>query len=158
MHLRPYQPGDLDALCRLTVEAFQGVSLEENLEKRFGIINSHDWRWRKARHIEADVAANPEGVFVAEEEGQVLGYITTRVDAAAGVGQIPNLAVAAAARNRGLGRQLIEHALDYFRRLGLTHARIETLDQNPIGQYLYPACGFVEMGRQIHYGIELSKV
>jgi len=26
---------------------------------------------------------------------------------------------------------------------------------NPVGQHLYPACGFSELGRQIHYGMRL---
>ena len=156
MQIRSCLPSDLEALRSLTDEAFEGVSIDHNIEKRFGIIAGHDWRWRKARHIDADVAANPEGVFVAEEDGKILGYITTRVDREAGIGQIPNLAVAAAARNRGLGRQLIEFALAYFRSLGLTHAKIETLEQNPIGRHLYPACGFHEVATQVHFVMELN--
>lgn len=156
MHIRPYRPSDLEALRSLTQEAFEGVSIDHAMEAIFGTIAGHDWRWRKARHIDADVAACPEGVFVAEEDGNILGYVTSRVDHEAGIGQIPNLAVAAAARNRGLGRQLLSHALNYFRSLGLTHAKIETLAQNPIGQHLYPACGFREVARQIHYVMELS--
>ncbi|MGN6546994.1 MAG: GNAT family N-acetyltransferase, partial [Aureliella sp.] len=60
-----------------------------------------------------------------------------------------------AARGRGIGRQLIEHALDYFRREGMSFAMIETMVNNPVGQHLYPACGFVEAGRQIHYAKKL---
>src|SRR5260370_39971723 len=115
MPIRLYGPSDLELLRSLTQEAFQGVSIDHNMEAIFGTIAGRDWRWRKARHIDEDVASNPEGVFVAEEDGQVIGYITTRVDREAGIGQIPNLAVAAGARNQGLGRRLIEHALDYFR-------------------------------------------
>jgi ribosomal protein S18 acetylase RimI-like enzyme len=155
MHLRPYSPVDRDALIKLTVDSFQGVSIDQNIEKHFGPVNSRDWRWRKARQIEAEIKANPAGTFVAEEDGQIIGYITTHIDGEAGIGQIPNLAVGREARNRGLGRQLIEHALTYFRSLGLSHAKIETLDQNPIGQHLYPACGFKEVARQIHYLMKL---
>jgi ribosomal protein S18 acetylase RimI-like enzyme len=156
MLIRSYRPSDLEALRSLTQEAFQGVSIDHNIETLFGTIAGHDWRWRKARHIDEDVAANAKGVFVAEEDGQIIGYITTRVDHEAGIGQIPNLAVADRARNRGLGRQLIEHVLEYFRALGLTHAKIETLEQNPIGRHLYPACGFREVARQVHFVMDLN--
>src|SRR5262245_14004991 len=115
MHIRTYRPGDLEALCRLTVAAFDGVSLDQNLEAQWGLIHGQDWRWRKARQIEDDVAVNHEGTFVAEVDGVVVGYVTTRVDQPAGIGQIPNLAVAADRRNQGLGRLLIERALAYFR-------------------------------------------
>jgi len=48
--------------------------------------------------------------------------VSTRVDRESGKGRIPNLAVTAAFRGQGLGRRLIEHALDYFRREGLAYA------------------------------------
>ncbi len=156
MHIRTYRPDDLDTLRRLTVEGFDGVSIDQNMEKRFGIINGHDWGWRKARHIDADVAVHPDGVFVAEADGRIAGYISTRLDRQAGIGLIPNMVVAEDFRGQGLGRRLIAHALEYFRSEGLTHAKIETLDQNSIGQHLYPSCGFVEVARQIHYVMALE--
>lgn len=155
MKIRPYQPSDLDELKRLTVEGFEGIAIDQKVESALGILSGHDWRWRKARHVEDDVAANPDGVFVAEEGGNVLGYISTRLDREAGKGRIPNLAVERTARGRGLGRQLIEFALDYFRREGLSYAVIETKVDNPAGRHLYPSCGFVETCRQIHYAKKL---
>ena len=100
------------------------------------------------------------GVFVAEdtdqEKGaQIVGYITTWQDRAAGIGHIPNLAVAPSHRNQGLGRTLIEHALNHFRAAGLTHAKIETLAQNAVGNHLYPSLGFVEVARQVHFVAKL---
>jgi ribosomal protein S18 acetylase RimI-like enzyme len=153
--IRPYRPRDLAEIKRLTVESFGGVTLEQNVEDALGILNGHDWRWRKARHIDDDVAANPAGIFVAEAEGRVVGYITTLIDREGGRGRIPNLAVASDCRGGGLGRRLIEHALDYFRREGLACAMIETMAQNEIGQHLYPGCGFVEVARQIHFARKL---
>lgn len=157
MNIRLYQPADLEPLRQMTVEAFQGVSRDENIEERFGLINGHDWRWRKARDINADAAANPAGLFIAEEEGRILGFVTTRIDAEAGIGWVVHLVIGAGLRGKGIGRTLIAHALDYFRSLGLTHARIETLDQNEISKRLFPSCGFVEIARQIHYFMDLRQ-
>lgn len=153
--IRPYLPDDLDAIKRLTVESFTGVTLEQNVENALGLLHGHDWRWRKARHIDEDVAANPSGIFVAESQGCVVGYISTRIDRETGKGRIPNLAVAPEFRGQGLGRRLIEHALDYFRSEGLEYAIIETMAENEIGQHLYPACGFVEVARQVHFARRL---
>jgi ribosomal protein S18 acetylase RimI-like enzyme len=152
---RLYRPDDLEAIKRLTVESFGGVTIEENVEVALGTLNGHDWRWRKARHIDEDVAANPAGIFIAEEAGRMVGYITTRIDREAGKGRIPNLAVVAEYRGKGLGRKLIEHALQYFRAEKLAYAVIETMAQNAIGQHLYPACGFVEVARQAHFARKL---
>ena len=153
--VRPYRPDDLDAIKRLTVESFAGVTLEQNVEDVLGVLHGHDWRWRKARHLDEDAAANPGGMFVAEADGRVVGYVTTRVDREAGKGRIPNLAVAADRRGGGLGRRLIETALDYFRREGLTYCVIETMTQNEVGNHLYPVCGFVEVARQVHFARRL---
>ncbi|MDB5306295.1 MAG: GCN5-related N-acetyltransferase [Gemmataceae bacterium] len=153
--IRPYRPTDLDTLRQLTVDSFAGVTLEQNVEDALGILNGHDWRWRKARHVDEDVATNPAGVFVAEAEGRVVGYISTRIDRETGKGRIPNLAVAEEARNHGLGRRLIDHALDFFRREGLAYAVIETMAQNAAGNHLYRACGFVEVARQVHFARRL---
>jgi ribosomal protein S18 acetylase RimI-like enzyme len=153
--IRHYRPDDLAELCRLTVESFAGVTLEQNVEDSLGVLNGRDWKWRKSRHVDEDVAANPGGVFVAESDGRVVGYISTRIDREAGKGRIPNLAVAEEARNQGLGRRLIEHALDYLRKEGLAYAVIETMAQNPVGNHLYPACGFVEVARQVHFARRL---
>ena len=153
--IRSFHPGDLERIKAITIEGFAGVSVDHGIEQRFGEVAGHDWRWRKARHIDDDVAAHAAGIFVVEAAGEVVGYITTRVDTEAGKGRIPNLAVTAAARGHGLGRALIEHALDYLRGQGMEIAVIETMASNPVGQSLYPSCGFEEIGRQIHYARRL---
>jgi ribosomal protein S18 acetylase RimI-like enzyme len=155
MLIRLYQPSDVEALKRLTLEGFTGVSIDHDIEQQFGPINGHDWRWRKARHIDDDVNRDQSGVFVAEDDGQIVGYVTTWQDAAAGIGHIPNLAVAESHRNQGLGRKLLEHAVSHFRSAGLTHAKIETLAQNAIGNHLYRSLGFVEVARQVHFVAKL---
>lgn len=156
MNIRNYQPADLEEIKAITVEGFVGVSLDHAVEERLGgSLAGHDWRWRKSRHVDEDVAAHSEGIFVAEIDGSVAGYITTVIDREAGRGRIPNLAVAAEARRQGLGRALIDHALNYFRQQSLAYAVIETLESNPVGQSLYPACGFQEVARQVHYAQRL---
>jgi len=155
MKIRLFRSSDLDELKRITIEGFQGIAIDQRVENAIGLLNGHDWRWRKARHVDEDIVANPNGVFVADESGLVLGYISTRVDYEIGKGRIPNLAVDRSVRGRGIGRLLIEHALDYFRREGMAFAMIETMDNNPVGQHLYPSCGFVETCRQIHFAMKL---
>lgn len=153
--IRHYQTSDLDELKRMTIEGFEGIAIDQNVERTLGVMGGRDWRWRKARHVDEDIEANPTGVFVAEQGGKILGYISTRIDRESSKGRIPNIVVDQAARGRGLGRRLIEHALDYFRREGMAFVMIETMANNPVGQHLYPSCGFVETGRQIHYAAKL---
>ncbi|MFN7563961.1 MAG: GNAT family N-acetyltransferase [Prosthecobacter sp.] len=153
--IRHYRASDLPLLRQITVESFGGVSLDMALEQKLGRWNERDWKARKADHIDDDVTQNPEGCFVAEREGQMLGYITVRLDPVNGRGRIPNLAVVEAARGLGLGRRLIVHALDYMREAGMKVAQIETMASNAIGQHLYPSCGFEEVARQVHFAMKL---
>lgn len=153
--IRICQPADLPTLRRITVESFGSVALEQMLEHKFGTWNDRDWKARKAEHIDDDVAACPEGCFVAERGGEILGYITLRLDHRNAKGRIPNLAVVESARGLGLGRRLIQHAVDFMRSQGMGLAQIETMASNTIGQHLYPSCGFEEVGRQVHYAMKL---
>ncbi|MEE3258584.1 MAG: GNAT family N-acetyltransferase [Candidatus Latescibacterota bacterium] len=154
--IRTYRPEDLEVLKRITAICFSGVSIDRNIEERFGRIGDHDWQFRKLRHIDEDVAGDrAKGVFVCDEEDEVNGYITTRIDRESKIGGIPNLAVLPAAQGRGIGRKLLEYGLDYMRAQGMECARIETLAQNEVGSHLYPSLGFEEVARQMHYCMRL---
>jgi len=154
--IRLYRPDDLPRVCAITIEGFDGVSIDRNIEAQFGPVGGRDWAARKVRSVEIDCAEQPDGIFVAEADGVVVGYITTYLDKFAGIGRIPNLAVAATHREHGIATALIRHAIDWMRGRGMAMAKIETLEQNPRGQSLYPKLGFTEVARQIHYVMPLE--
>ena len=156
MIIRDYRPEDLPRLKEIMVDAFDGVSIDQGMEREFGTINDHDWQWRKARHLDVDAQRDPEGIFVALLDEEIIGFISTWRDQEAGIGHIPNISLTPETRGRGIGRQLIEHALEHFRRHGLTHAKIETLVQNGTGNHLYTDVGFVEVARQVHFLAKLD--
>jgi ribosomal protein S18 acetylase RimI-like enzyme len=157
--IRPYREEDRAALRALTVAAFEGVSIDHNIDTILGPVAGRDWQWRKARHVDDDIDTTGGEIAVAEDEsaGAPLGYVTLKFDRETLIGWIHNLAVADTQRGRGLGRRLLEHALDRFRAEGMTVAKIETLEQNPIGRHLYPSVGFVEVARQIQFAMNLSE-
>jgi ribosomal protein S18 acetylase RimI-like enzyme len=155
--IRCYRPDDLDTLKKITADCFEEVSIDRNIETRFGQIGGHDWRWRKLRHIDDDVAGDhAAGVFVYEEEGEIIGYVSSRINHQSKIGQIPNVAVLPAHQGKGIGRRLLQAALDHMRQQGMECAKIETLEQNPIGHFLYPDLGFEEVAHQIHYAMRLE--
>lgn len=154
--IRAYRESDRERLKEITAEVFGPSAVDYYIEKRFGVVNGRDWRWRKVRHIDDDARANPGGIFVYEEPGadgkpDTLGYATVLLDAEAGIGRIPNLAVTARAQGKGIGRKLLNHALEYIKEAGMALAKIETLVGNEVGEHLYPSMGFEEVSRQIHY-------
>lgn len=155
--IRVYRPADLPRLQQITADTFEGVSIDRNMERRLGPFGPGDWKSRKTAAIADNCRNQPDGVFVAETEaGEVVGYVTTSLNPHSGIGVIPNLAVDPAHQGHGLGRALLEHALAFFRERGMAVAKIETLEQNPIGQHLYPSLGFQEVARQIHFAMRLD--
>ena len=156
--IRPASLDDEAAVRAITIEAFDGVSIDQNIERRLGPAASSLWHERKGAAVGAELRAAPEQCYVAEVDGLVIGYVTTDVSKATSTGRIPNIGVAHPYRGRGLGSRLIEHALRCFRRRGLRLARIETLEQNAVGQHLYQKLGFREVARQIHYAMPLASV
>jgi ribosomal protein S18 acetylase RimI-like enzyme len=155
--IRPFRETDRAAVVALTVAAFPGVSIDHNVDERVGPVAGRDWQWRKGRDVERDIDSPGTELAIAEdsENGATVGYVTMAFDPETRIGWIHNLAVHADLRGQGLGRRLIEHALDRFRGAGMTLARIETLEQNPIGRQLYPSLGFLEVARQIHFAMPL---
>jgi GNAT superfamily N-acetyltransferase len=155
--IRPYRESDRSIVRELTIAAFEGVSIDHNIDRLLGPVAGRDWRWRKSRDIDRDLDWLGADLAVAEDDqtGAVVGYVTMHCDIETLIGWIHNLVVAETVRGQGLGRLLIEHALAQFRAAGMTIAKIETLEQNPIGRHLYPSTGFIEIARQIHYAMPL---
>ena len=142
---------DLDKVIQLTLDAFGPVSFESNIESDFGLINGTSWQIRKADHIREDFA-DPDGlVLLAKIAEQTIGFVSIRLNRKSKIGIIANLAVARTARNGGVGRTLIEAAIDVMKSESMELARIETLEQNEIGQSLYPKLGFRQIAKQIYY-------
>ncbi len=156
LRIRTFRPSDSQALIRITRACFEHASVDAEVERRFGRPAGRDWKWRKCRHIRADIAATNGMILVAEDDGRVAGYITTRLDREGSVGFIANLAVDPSQQRRGIARRLLHAALDGFREEGMELARIETLAHNEAGQALYPSVGFQEVARQIYYAMPLQ--
>lgn len=155
--IRPYRAADRERIEALTVEGFAGVALEYAIEERWPGASALTWGERKFLAVAADLEAHPETCFVADVEREVVGFITTEISPAKSQGHVRDLVVAREWRGRGIGRQLLGHALDLFRRRGVKIARIETLGHNDVGAHLYPALGFQLIATQNHYAMLLDE-
>lgn len=156
--IRTYRSTDLPRLQEITAQTFGPVSIDRNMEQVLGTFGAGGWQARKLAAIAEDCRAQPDGIFVADDaSGRVVGYVTTRLNLTSSIGWIPNLAVDPACQGKGLGRTLLLHAVDFFRARGMKVAKIETLEQNPVGQSLYAGLGFKEVARQIHYAMRLDE-
>ena len=90
----------------ITFEGLDGTGKSTQIEKLAKAL--------RARGQAVVVTREPGGTETGEK---ILGFVSTYLDLEAGIGHIPHLVVSAAARGQGLGRRLIEHALNHFRPL-----------------------------------------
>jgi GNAT superfamily N-acetyltransferase len=88
--------------------------------------------WRRLMQWE------PEGCFVLDVDGQVMGTVTTTCYGTA-LAWIGMLLVDAASRHQGFGRRLLLHALAWLEQC---HVHAMMLDATPLGQPLYESLGF----------------
>jgi GNAT superfamily N-acetyltransferase len=112
--------------------------------------------WNQTRaDWERLLAWEPDGCFVAEEDGAVVGTVTTTTYGTR-LAWVGMMLVDQARRGQGIGRRLLEHALDALDRRG-----IETvaLDATPLGRPLYERTSFVDvLGLERYQGIAPSVV
>ena len=156
MPIRHYTPTDLPALYAINQASTPGVGHEGSAEglKR--------WIDLATCLVATDAGGAPLGFInliepgtLAYESANLRWFEAWQTEQGCDLLYVDRIAISEAARGQGLGRALIGHALDYFRKEKLAYAVIETLDSNPIGQTLYPATGFQEIARQVHYAQRL---
>jgi ribosomal-protein-alanine N-acetyltransferase len=107
--------------------------------------------WSRASF--ASLVGNPQVWFaVAESTGTepaVLGYAVAWF--AADEGEIANVAVAPAARGRGIGAMLVEAASAEAARRGARAVYLEVRESNAVARALYASRGFAPVGRRRDY-------
>ncbi len=82
--------------------------------------------------------------FVCTQEGQVLGYIGTRM--VLDECQVANVAVSPSCRRQGVASFLMEAMLDFCRREGMNLVTLEVRLSNSAAQALYEKFGFQKTG------------
>ncbi len=95
------------------------------------------------------LSAAASHVQVATEQERVVGYAALVL--AADEAELANLAVADAARGRGVGRQLLSWAMARARDAGASAMYLEVRESNTVARALYGSAGFDEIGRRRRY-------
>jgi putative acetyltransferase len=149
--VRPADPGDAEALVRLA----EAVSSEPE-----GWLISVDGEWRSVgderRYLKAVRRYPHAAVYVAEREsdGAIIGRLSLARDthpASAHVADL-GLMVAIDARRQGVGRALLEAAVEWSRGAGIRKLELHVFPWNEPAIRLYERFGFEREGeRKAHY-------
>jgi RimJ/RimL family protein N-acetyltransferase len=148
--VRPADPADAEQLTRLA----EAVSAEPG-----GWLISTGGEWRSVgderRYLKALRRYPHAAVFVAErEDGALVGRLSVSRDthpASAHVADL-GLMVASVARRRGVGRALLDAAVEWARGSGVRKLELHVFPWNEAALALYEAFGFEREGyRKGHY-------
>ncbi len=128
-HIRSFEARDTGAVVELSQRAWAPVfaSLEQELGPAvFGRLHP-DWMDDQRRAVEQACASRETRVWVAEVEGEVVGFVATGTfDPERGMGEISMLAVDPDHQGHGIGTALTGFALDRLKDAGMTVAMVET--------------------------------
>jgi RimJ/RimL family protein N-acetyltransferase len=148
MTVRSAQPGDAAAL----------VALAESVgsEPEGWLISESRWRSvaDERRYLKA-VRRHPDAaVFVAETDAGIVGRLSISRDPHPASRHVADLGlmVAAQARRQGVGRALLEQAVDWARGAGVRKLELHVFPHNEPAIRLYEQFGFVREGyRKEHF-------
>jgi len=149
-NVRRAEPGDAEKLTRLAEE----VSGEPE-----AWLISADGEWRSVgderRYLKAVRRYAHAAVFVAEaEDGELVGRLSVARDAHPASSHVADigLMVAKSARRRGVGRALLEAAVEWARSAGVRKLELHVFPWNEPAIRLYEKFGFEREGyRKGHY-------
>jgi GNAT superfamily N-acetyltransferase len=151
--IRPATPEDAGAIGTMHAEAwaetYPGLVPAELLaEMSDPALRRAAW----ARNLAAPLL--PGGIFVAEETGQLLGFIAVcraREEALGAAGEVSGLYLLRRAQRRGIGRALLATGAARLLAEGIATAGAWALDANAPARAFYAATGAVPGTRQTGY-------
>jgi dTDP-4-amino-4,6-dideoxy-D-galactose acyltransferase len=143
--IRPWDEADLPSLETIAATAYRDTRFwhDQNFPRDRVIALYRQWIVNSCRGF-ADM------VFVAEHDGQPVGYITCSSDAAGG-GRIGLVGVKSDSQGKGIGRALVVAATDYAAAQGWTRLDVATQARNISAQRLYQNQGFTTSSTSLWY-------
>jgi ribosomal protein S18 acetylase RimI-like enzyme len=129
MQIEPYDNRQLDAVVRLSLQAWSPVfdSIQKALDTGvYEHFYPDGWRISQQKAVEDVCAAEDTNVWVAIDAGLVVGFVAVKLDSESSMGEIYMVAVDPDFQSRGIGSALLEFALDWMKNAGMSVAMVET--------------------------------
>jgi len=97
------------------------------------------------------------GVWVATDEGEVVGSVAIRLLDGDQVAELKRMYLKAAYRGRGLGRSLLGRAIEWAKSRGCRSIVLDTSTTMTAAQRLYETAGFARTGARTEIGMHDSR-
>lgn len=129
--IRSFESSDVDQIVEFSVRAWEPVfkRLEPAvLQYVYKAFYPKGWRMRQVAEIKSLLLSEPQNVFVADYDGQVVGFVGIRFHWEDTMGEIYIIAVDPGSQRRGCAKALMNFAMNKMREEGMTIAMVETGD------------------------------
>ena len=135
--IRPFSENDVAGLLDVNARAFAEHPEQRDMDRaEFERRAASDW-------------FDPAGLFVAEQDGVIVGFHWTKVDE--GMGEVYVLAVDPDHHGTGLGAALLRHGLDHLADVRVDAVELYVEEEKAGALDLYAGAGFSEVGRDVLY-------
>lgn len=137
MQVRRLDPADVATLRTIRLEALRSDpdAFGSSLEREEGRTDA-DWRTWLGRGA----------TFVAEEQGDPVGLVCAVPHADPATVGLYAMFVSSRARRRGVGRALVEVAVEWATTAGAEQVTLMVIEGNDAASTLYESCGFTYSG------------
>lgn len=157
--IRKYEPGDLAKIMDIANRAWREIYKmfrEAYGDELFQLMVS-DETTSKGEQIKAHCSRHPEWVFICEEEGRIVGFVTFALNTGSKIGAIGNNAKDLDCDLKGIGQQMYKAVLEYFREHGMVYAKVHTgLDYaHAPARRAYERAGFNIQHEDVDYYMKL---
>ena len=159
MNMREYRSDDLDAIMAIANAAWKNIrkmSRDALGDKIADIFNPEGDALSKGYQIKGQVDSGIYHIAVCEHEGEIVGFITTRIEGFSG--EICNNAARPGTGLKGVGQLMYQYALEYFRSRGVKVVQVTTGldDAHAPARRAYERAGFTRRLESVTYFMELD--
>jgi GNAT superfamily N-acetyltransferase len=158
--IRRGRPQDLAAVQSLNQALFQHEHDQGFYSgERFNL----NWPYEQAgiNYFVSCLSDSPSSaVFVAEDKGQVVGYLAAAYAAKAfraqnPIGELENMYVEEPYRRQGVGMQLVNAFKDWARQNHVAYIRVGAYAANHLALAFYRKCGFTDLETHMEQKVDL---